>query len=140
MDGETKSTAPWLYAVLLSAQTAAAIVLFWLVFPVFLNVVNHLGERVKLDLWNQIAMVASAAALHCLYWTRLKWVAVKPPFQNEFVAHIVLFASRVSFFFGGALFSALFFRHLPELEELPPFGQSVVKVFYVAMTLFALFC
>jgi hypothetical protein len=55
------------------------------------------------------------------------WVAVAAPFQNRFVVHLVLFASRVSFFFGGAFFSAVFFDHLPELEVLPPLGRIVIK-------------
>ncbi|ACS59982.1 hypothetical protein Rleg_6951 (plasmid) [Rhizobium leguminosarum bv. trifolii WSM1325] len=51
-----------------------------------------------------------------------------------------LLRQRVSFFFGGALFSAIFFRHLPELDALPPFAQACVKSVYVAATLFGLFC
>lgn len=42
--------------------------------------------------------------------------------------------------FGGALFSAIFFRHLPELDAFPPFAQAFVKSLYVAATLFGLFC
>ncbi|MGZ2383955.1 hypothetical protein [Rhizobium leguminosarum] len=85
-------------------------------------------------------VVVSAALLHCFYWIRLKWVPVTSPFHNVFVAHLLFFASRVSFFFGGALFSAIFFRHLPELDALPPFAQACVKSVYVAATLFGLFC
>ena len=65
---------------------------------------------------------------------------VTPPFHSVFVAHLLFFASRVSFFFGGALFSAIFFRHLPELDVFPPLGQAVVKLLYVAGVLFGLFC
>ena len=133
-------SAPWIYAVLLGAQTVAALVLFWMVFPIFYSLVTHLGERQKLDFTQQIAIVASAALLHCFYWTRLKWVPVTPPFHSVFVAHILFFASRVSFFFGGALFSAIFFRHLPELDVFLPLGQTVVKSLYVAGVLFGLFC
>ncbi|WP_455270936.1 hypothetical protein [Rhizobium herbae] len=133
-------SAPWFYAVLLAAQTAAAFILFWMVFPIFYSLVTHLGERQGLDFPQQLAIVASAALLHCFYWTRLKWVPVTPPFHSVFVAHLLFFASRVSFFFGGALFSAIFFRHLPELDVFPPLGQAVVKLLYVAGVLFGLFC
>ncbi|MBY5817678.1 hypothetical protein HFN60_18845 [Rhizobium leguminosarum] len=108
---------------LLAAQTAAALILFWIVFPIFHGLVTNLGERQALDLSDQVGIVASAALLHCCYWTRLKWVPVTPPFHSVFVAHL-LFASRVSFFFGGALFSAIFFRHLPELDAFPPLAQA----------------
>ena len=128
------------YAVLLTAQTAAATFLFWMVFPIFHSIVTHLGERQVLDFSEQIAIVAGAALLHCCYWTRLKWVPVTPPFHSSFVAHLCFFASRISFFFGSALFSIIFFRHLPELDALPTFGQAVVKTLYIAGTLFGLFC
>lgn len=65
---------------------------------------------------------------------------VTPLFHGVFVAHLLFFASRVSFFFGGALFSAIFFRHLPELDAFSPFAQAFVKSVYVAATLFGLFC
>ncbi|CAN7421866.1 hypothetical protein LJR255_002646 [Pararhizobium sp. LjRoot255] len=81
-------SAPWFYAVLLAAQTAAAFILFWMVFPIFYSLVTHLGERQKLDYPQQLAIVASAALLHCFYWTRLKWVSVTPPFHSVLVAHL----------------------------------------------------
>ncbi|MBY3332274.1 hypothetical protein HFN98_16800 [Rhizobium laguerreae] len=59
---------------LLAAQTAAALILFWIVFPIFHGLVTHLGERQMLALSDQVGIVASAALLHCCYWTRLKWV------------------------------------------------------------------
>lgn len=133
-------SAPWIYTGLLAAQTAAASVLFWMVFPIFHGLVTHLGERQMLDLSDQIAIIASAGLLHGCYWTRLRWIPVTSPFHSVFVAHLLFFASRVSFFFGGALFSAIFFRHLPELDVFPPFAQAFVKILYVAVTLFGLFC
>jgi hypothetical protein len=60
--------------------------------------------------------------------------------SEQLVVHLVLFASRVSFFFGGAFFSAVFFDHLPELEVLPPLGQIIIKALYLAVVLFGLFC
>jgi hypothetical protein len=44
------------------------------------------------------------------------------------VGHLFVFAGRASFFFGGAFFSALFFRHVPELDQLPPLEQGAGKV------------
>ena len=83
--------------------------------------------------------MCSSVLLHCFYWFRLNFVAIVPPCDNVFLAHLVAFSSRISFFFGGALFSAVFFHHLPELEVLPPLGQTVVKAIYVAAVLFGLF-
>ncbi len=100
----------WAYATLLAGQTAAAAALFVIVFPLFRQIVTHLGERQELSLSQQALIMTIAAVLHVLYWARLKWVAVVAPFHNVFAAHLCSFASRVSFFFGGALFSALFFQ------------------------------
>jgi hypothetical protein len=89
---------------------------------------------------DQIVIVISASALHGCYWSRLLWVEVTAPLRNRFVAHLIFFASRVSFFFGGAFFSAVFLRHLPELEVFPPFGPTAIKALYLVVILFGLFC
>ena len=128
------------YAVLLAAQTASASFLFVMVFPIFHQMVTHLGERLALDFSQQMSIIVVAGLLHCFYWSRLKWVQVTPPFHSDFVAHVCFFAARVSFFFAGALFSAIFFRHLPELDDLPTFGQIAVKATYVVGSLFGVFC
>src|SRR5688572_10738522 len=52
-------SAPWVYAVLLAAQTAAAFILFWMVFPIFHSLVTHLGERQTLDVSEMGARRAS---------------------------------------------------------------------------------
>jgi hypothetical protein len=128
------------YGLLLAAQTAAASALFWIVFPWFRQVITHIGEQHQLKLSQHIAIMTFAALLHGFYWTRLRWVSVIVPFQNVFLAHLCAFWSRVSFFFGGALFSTLFFRHLPELEALPSLGRSALGVLEITTVLFALFC
>ncbi|WP_426129492.1 hypothetical protein [Pararhizobium sp. PWRC1-1] len=130
----------WAYATLLAGQTAAASALFVIVFPLFRQVVTHLGERQELDFSQQVLIIIFASVLHGLYWVRFKWVAVVAPFHNIFAAHLCSFASRVSFFFGGALFSVLFFRHLPEIDALMPVGQTFIRTVYVLMVLFGLFC
>jgi hypothetical protein len=57
-----------------------------------------------------------------------------------FLAHLVRFGSRVSFFLGGALFTAVFFRHIPEMEMLPPIGRGLARVTLLLAVLFSLFC
>jgi hypothetical protein len=136
----TRINSGLLYSALLLGQTVAALSLFWLAFPIFSWLVTHLGERQNLRLSDQIAIALSALLLHCLYWARLRWVSVVAPCHNIVVSHLCAFASRISFFFGGALFSAVFFRHLPELEILPPLGQTIAQSLYIAAILFGLFC
>lgn len=130
----------WAYLILLAGQTAAAFALFVIVFPLFRQVVTHLGEQQEISFSQQILIMAFATVLNGLYWIRLKWVAIVAPFHSVFAAHLCSFASRVSFFFGSALFSALFFRHLPEIEALLPVGQTLIRTMYVVVVLFGLYC
>jgi hypothetical protein len=133
-----RATAPYLY--LLALQTVAASFLFWIIFPVFLQMMSHLGEPQELTMRSQGEVVAGAAALQGFYWLRYRSIGVNAPFENVVVGHLLGFASRVSFFFGGALFSTIFFRHLPELSAYPAVGQSFVKGLIVMEALFALYC
>lgn len=129
-----------LYLALLAVQSAAASFLFVVVFPLFRQVIDRLGEPQQVSLLVEIKVILGTLVLHCAYWTRYRWVAVPAPFRSALAGHVLQFAGRVSFFFGGALFSALFFRHVPELQALPPFGEGLIKSLLVAWMLFALFC
>lgn len=92
------------YAILLTAQTAAVVHLFWVVYPVFHGVLTHLGEYQELGMSSHVAILGGVIVLHCSYWTRLKWVSVTPPFHSVFVSHLCSFAGRVCFLFSGAFF------------------------------------
>ncbi len=130
----------FVYPMFVIAQSAAAFFLLSVVFPIFYNLVTNLGKQQDIDLSTQIAAIAAAIILQCCYWTRLRWVDVKVPFHNIVIAHFLFFTARLTFLFGGAFFSAIFFRHLPELDLLPPFGQALIKALGVAAILFGLFC
>ncbi|WP_234706760.1 hypothetical protein [Ensifer aridi] len=88
----------------------------------------------------QLSIIAVTVVLHILYWARLSRVDVAAPFHNIVVGHILVFASRLNFLFGGVFFSTIFFRHLPELASLPPFGQALIKAVLIGAVLFGLFC
>lgn len=129
-----------LYALLLCTQTAAATFLFWLVFPLFRQMILRLGEPQEIGIAVEFEIVAGTLVLYFAYWARYHRVEIRAPFHNAFVGHLVQFGSRISFFFGGALFSALFFRHLPELSVLPTIGELARRAVIVLGVLFALFC
>ncbi|OOG67796.1 hypothetical protein B0E45_20525 [Sinorhizobium sp. A49] len=128
------------YFTLLLVQTGAASVLFWMIFPLFQKLVMRSGEAQELDIFVVIGVVSAATVMQMCYWARYRYVAVWRPFHSCFVGHLLMFASRASFFFGGALFSVIFFRHVPQLEVLPPLGQGIAKTLGVMAVLFALFC
>ena len=129
-----------MYAFLLCTQTAAATFLFWLVFPLFRHMILRLGEPQDIDIVVEFEILAGTVILYTAYWARYRWIAIQAPFQNAFIGHLFQFASRISFFFGGALFSALFFRHLPELSVLPTMSDLARRAIIVLGVLFALFC
>lgn len=128
------------YAFLLLAQTAAASVLFWTIFPIFRRIIAQIGQPQELNGATELTVLGGVIILQCCYWVRLRFVKVRAPLHNLFIGHLFLFASRASFFFGGALFSVFFFRHVPEFEALPPLAQSLATVFAVLAVLFSLFC
>ena len=137
---ESKPRNATAYAVLLTVQTLAVAFLLWIVFPVFYSVVTHLGQQQDVARSSLVALLVGTVVLHACYWARVRWVVVQPPCHNIFVAHLLLFTARLSFLFGGAFFSAIFFRHLPELGSAPPFWQVLVRILLIAAMLFGLFC
>ena len=128
------------YGGLLVLQTAAASCLFWMILPIFRRMVSRLGEPQDLEVWRLATIMGCVIVLQSCYWTRLQRVPICIPFHNVVVGHLLLFASRASFFFGGAFFSVVVFRHVPELSALPPLGQGFAKALAVLAILFALFC
>lgn len=128
------------YGGLLALQTAAASCLFWVILPIFRRMISRLGEPQELEPWRVAAIVGSVVVLQLCYWVRLRLVPIHVPFRNVLIGHLLLFSSRASFFFGGAFFSVVFFRHVPELGALPPFGQGAAKALAIIAILFSLFC
>jgi hypothetical protein len=137
-DGETTSAIA--YAVLLAAQTVLASLVFMIVIPIFREMISHLGETLDIDAHTFVLIIGAAVVLQCFYWIRFCWVPIVAPFQSVIAEHVLLFVSRASFFFGGALFSMVFFRHVPSLTSFPPFAELCVKLVCLFGSLFALFC
>lgn len=128
------------YACLLASQTAVATFLFWTIFPLFRRMIMRLGEPQEISLVDDVEIALGAFALNCAYFARYRGIHIRAPFQSALVGHLVQFTSRTSFFFGGALFSALFVRHLPELETFPSVHEALSRGLLVLWVLFALFC
>lgn len=128
------------YLCMLAFQTAVASFLFWVVFPLFRQMILRLGEPQEISHVVDAEILLGALFLNCAYFARYRWIDVRAPFKSALVGHLVQFASRISFFFGGALFSALFFRHLPELDRLPSLEEALPRGALILWVLFALFC
>ncbi|MGO4339161.1 hypothetical protein AB4037_30015 [Labrys sp. KB_33_2] len=128
------------YILFVAIETALASFLFWIIFPIFRNLIANMGKEQDLQPWIGVIIVGDTFALLCFYWARYRFFPIYTPFHSAVVGHLLQFTSRASFFIGGALFSVIFFRHVPELDPLPPIGQILVKGFIVMSVLFALFC
>lgn len=128
------------YLLLLCGETAAASVIFWVSFPVFQAIVHRAGQPQTLDVSFEVTVTSAAVLLQVCYWIRYWRVPIWAPLRNPVAGHLLLFAGRASFFFGSALFSAIVFRHIPQLDAVPPLGQGAAKAAGFLFVLFALFC
>ncbi|AHK05095.1 hypothetical protein At15955_52200 (plasmid) [Agrobacterium tumefaciens] len=128
------------YGSLIVLQSLAVAFLLRAIFPIFYAVVTHLGERQQVPVSTLLTILAVALLLQASYWTRMRWVEVRAPFHSIFVSHLLSFAARLAFLFGGVLFSTIFFRHLPESNTLPPLGHTVLQGALILLVLFSFFC
>ena len=85
-------------------------------------------------------MVFGTIALQSLYWIRYRYVPVPSMAGHVFLGHVCRFLGRVSFFFSSALFSSVFFRHIPELDPLPDVAEAIVRVCLTLIVMFAFYC
>ena len=85
-------------------------------------------------------MAGTLIVMQIAYWYRVLCIPI--PFQrsNLIVNHLFLFLGRISFIFGGALFSVVVFRHLPELDRSADVSLLVRRGIVFMCELFTLFC
>ena len=83
---------------------------------------------------DEIILIVAVALVQFTYWKCLRH---DPPFdlpKQQFVAHIVLFAGRLSFIFASAIFSFLVYRYGDRFDF--SFRRSVLMM----AVLFSVFC
>lgn len=128
------------YVGLLLVQAGGAACIIWKVLPLFLTLSNRPGDQVSRHLGDYGLIVGALIAMQAAYWYSLHRIPGPLFAPNVFLSHIFLFLARLNFIFGAALFSVVFFRHIPALGpglSLPLFiGQGVLLL----CALFALFC
>ncbi len=76
-------------------------------------------------------------AIICIQFPYWKCLRHDPPFgvpRQQFVGHVILFVSRLSFIFASAVFSFAIYRH-PDIFELAFIRSSLVMA-----VLFSVFC
>lgn len=117
------------FAALLLAQTAAVLHRLWMVFPIVHEPVANLGQPEDLAFSDQLLIALAATLLHGRYWIRLWLVRLAPPRQSRLFAHVIYFAGRVSFFFGGAFFRPSFLNICLSWTRFPHMAKRCSRRF-----------
>lgn len=126
------------YLVLLLVQTLCAIVVLYNVRAAFRLLLDSLGTVIATSASSAVQIVLAALIGQACYWWRLRHVTIPAAYSGLVIGHLVSFAARIGFIFGGALFSLYYLRHVPELDlgylDLSWRGALLIAV------IFALYC
>jgi hypothetical protein len=128
------------YLSLIAIQIIGALVFVWKELPAFNQLLRNPGEQLPYIPYDHLTTIGILLIMQVAYWYRLLRVPV--PFQspNLILSHLFLFFGRLSFIFGGALFSVVFFRHLPALDNDADALLMTGRGLLLCGALFALFC
>jgi hypothetical protein len=128
------------YLLLLAAQVIGAIFLMWNASPTFGQLVLYPGDQPRSRPYEDASTIGTLLVMQAAYWYRLLRIPI--PFQGSSLVlnHLFLFLGRLSFIFGGALFTVVFFRHLPALDPDINILLMARRGLVLVGTLFALFC
>ena len=135
-DGQKASRPAGAYLTLLAIQSIAATAIIAAFQGAFRIVADEVGVLHRIPVASLIALIAAMAVSQAAYWYRFSRIEL-PDWKRVFVGHCLGFASRLSFIFGGAMFSLFFLRHAPELVS---FQTGVPLLTRTAIMLAALFC
>lgn len=126
------------YALLLTAQTACAVVMLVNIHASFRILIENLGSPNASTPASVLQLGIAAVLGQACYWYRLRKVPVPADYRNIALGHLLAFASRLGFIWGGALFSVYFLRHAPALA-LGPLDIAWRGALLIVI-LFALYC
>jgi hypothetical protein len=126
------------YALLLIAQTICAAVVLANIHAAFRILIENIGTPNASTPSAVLQLLIAAALGQACYWYRVRNVPVPAGYRNIALGHLLAFASRLGFIFGGALFSVYFLRHAPVLA-LAPLDIAWRGALLIAI-LFSLYC
>jgi hypothetical protein len=117
-----------------------AVYLLLLALPEFRQLALNPGEQLRYIPFNDFATIGILFVTQVACWHRLLRISI--PFQDSKsgLKSCPLFVGRLSFIFREALFSAAFFRHLPELRRGADVLLTARRGVLLCGALFALFC
>ena len=142
MNGNSDKGSPRVaaYVSLLALQATGAIFFIWKELPAFKQLLLSPGVQPPSIPYDDWTTLGALLAMQIAYWYRLRRVPI--PFQAPklILSHSLLFLGRLSFIFGGALFSVVFFRHVPALDRGADVLLMIGRGLLLGGSLFALFC
>jgi hypothetical protein len=128
------------YLSLLAVQIIGATFFVCSELPAFGQLALSPGEQLPFGLYDSAISVITLAIMQVAYWYRLLRVPIPFRSSNVFLNHLLLFLGRISFIFAGALFSVVFFRHLPQLHQGTDILVMTLRGLLLGVSLFSLFC
>jgi hypothetical protein len=128
------------YLSLLAVQIIGAFFFVWKLLPTFNQLSHSPGKQLPYVPFDDLTTIGILLAMQAAYWYRLRRIPI--PFQhpNAVLSHFLLFLGRLTFIFGGSLFSVIFFRHLPGLDPDADIILMAGRGVLLGASLFALFC
>jgi hypothetical protein len=119
------------YILLFLFELSGMVLILWDGVPLFRHLIDL--EQVG-TLRDRILLTVAVLLIQTSYWTTLHR---PPPFtlpHNPFLAHVVLFVSRLSFIFASGVFSVAVYRYSAPLD-------FTIEDFLIMMAvLFSVFC
>ena len=104
----------YIFIFLIQLFGAAYIILSEL--PEFRQLMFNPGVQTQYSPLDGNIMVLVLLAMQGAYWYRLLRVPIPDVGRKVLLSHLFLFLGRLSFIFGGAIFTVVAFRHLPDLK------------------------
>lgn len=127
------------YLMCLTFLSVAAFVILAAIGWVFRTLIDSLGVLHQASPIELGLLIGAICAFQSAYWHRVKSIGI-PQWRSVALGHVLGFTSRLSFIFGGALFSLYFLRHVPELSSSEGAFVLVPRVAILLASLFCLYC
>ena len=119
------------YVILFVSEIVGMFVILWDGIPIFHHLIRLQQVTSEHD---EILLLIAAALIQFSYWKCLRY---DPPFvlpRQQFIAHIVIFVSRLSFIFPSTVFSFVVYRSLDLLH------LNLTRSLLIMVVLFSVFC